>query len=63
MHPDRRLVSGARARAWARRGLAVNVWTVDASGEAERLCALGAAAIVTNEPGRIREVVRLATGR
>jgi len=63
VHPERRLVSEARARAWARRGLAVNVWTVDEPGEAERLCALGAAAVVTNAPGRIREVVRLATGR
>jgi glycerophosphoryl diester phosphodiesterase len=63
VHPERRLVSVARARAWARRGLAVNVWTVDEPAEAERLCALGATAIVTNLPGRIREVVRRATGR
>ncbi|HSN91288.1 MAG TPA: glycerophosphodiester phosphodiesterase family protein [Anaeromyxobacteraceae bacterium] len=63
VHPHRRLVTGARARAWGRRGLAVNVWTVDAPEEAERLCALGAAGIVTNAPGRIREAVRRATGR
>jgi glycerophosphoryl diester phosphodiesterase len=63
VHPERRLVSAARAMGWTRRGLATNVWTVDAPEEAERLCALGAAAIVTNVPGRIREVVRRATGR
>jgi glycerophosphoryl diester phosphodiesterase len=63
VHPERRLVTAARARAWARRGLACNVWTVDDPAEAERLCELGAAAIVTNVPGRIREAVRRATGR
>jgi hypothetical protein len=36
---------------------------VDEPAEAERLCELGAAAIVTNVPGRIREAVRRATGR
>ncbi len=63
VHPERRLVTPARAREWAQRGLAVNVWTVDEPREVERLCALGAAAIITNLPGRTREVVRRVTGR
>lgn len=54
IHPDRRLVTPERARAWIARGLAVNVWTVDDPEEAARLAALGAAAIITNVPGRIR---------
>jgi glycerophosphoryl diester phosphodiesterase len=63
VHPDRRLVTPGRARDWAARGLAMNVWTVDDPAEAERLCALGAGAIITNEPGPIREAIRRATGR
>jgi glycerophosphoryl diester phosphodiesterase len=63
VHPDRRLVTRERAAGWARRGLAMNVWTVDAPDEAEALCDLGAAAIITNVPGRIREAVRARTGR
>jgi glycerophosphoryl diester phosphodiesterase len=54
IHPERQLVTPARARAWVERGLAVNVWTVDDPDEARRLAALGAAAIITNAPGRIR---------
>ncbi|WP_242342337.1 glycerophosphodiester phosphodiesterase [Anaeromyxobacter terrae] len=54
IHPERLLVTPARARAWAARGLAVNVWTVDDPDEARRLAALGATGIITNVPGRIR---------
>jgi glycerophosphoryl diester phosphodiesterase len=58
VHPERGLVTPARARAWARRGLAVNVWTVDDPAEAVSLARLGAAAVITNVPGRIREALR-----
>lgn len=54
VHPGRRLVTPERAAAWRARGLAVNVWTVDSGEEARRLAALGAGAIITNVPGRIR---------
>ena len=50
-------------RGWRQRGYAVNVWTVDAPEEIERLCALQVSAIITNVPGRAREIVRRATGR
>ena len=63
VHPDRRLVTPARVRAWNERGLAVNVWTVDAPDELARLAALGATAVISNVPGRAREAVRRATGR
>ncbi len=61
VHPDRRLVTPERARAWIARGLAVNVWTVDDPAEAAALAGLGAAALITNVPGRIREAVELRT--
>src|SRR5512138_1041133 len=55
VHPDLVLVSDARLRAWSARGLAVNVWTVDDPADAARLARGGAAALVSNVPGRIRE--------
>jgi glycerophosphoryl diester phosphodiesterase len=53
VHPERTLVTADRARRWVARGLAVNVWTVDDPEEARRLAAAGAAAVITNVPGRI----------
>jgi glycerophosphoryl diester phosphodiesterase len=63
VHPEAALATAERVRAWSARGLATNVWTVDAPEEVARLCAAGATGIVTNAPGRAREVVRRATGR
>jgi glycerophosphoryl diester phosphodiesterase len=57
VHPDRRLVTPARVERWRARGLAVNVWTVDEPEEVERLARLGVSAIISNTPGRAREVV------
>lgn len=54
VHPDRRLVTPERAKAWGARGLAVNVWTVDDPAEAAALARLGVAALITNVPARIR---------
>jgi glycerophosphoryl diester phosphodiesterase len=58
VHPERALVTPERARAWAARGLAMNVWTVDDAGEARTLAALGAAAIITDAPGRMARALR-----
>lgn len=63
VHPDLRLVTPERARDWAARRLALNVWTVDAPADVERLCALGATGLITNVPAIAREAVRGATGR
>jgi glycerophosphoryl diester phosphodiesterase len=53
VHPEARLVTPARARAWRAMGLEVNVWTVDEPAEAVRLAALGVGAIITNVPAVI----------
>jgi glycerophosphoryl diester phosphodiesterase len=60
VHPDVALATDARIHAWTARGLAVNPWTVDDPGEAARLARAGAAAIITNVPGRIRAALRAA---
>jgi glycerophosphoryl diester phosphodiesterase len=54
VHPERTLATEERVRAWTRRGLAVNVWTVDDPAEARALAALGAAGVISNVPARIR---------
>lgn len=53
-HPAHSLVD-ERLMEWARRkGLRVNVWTVDDPAEALRLMRLGVSAIITNRPGALR---------
>jgi glycerophosphoryl diester phosphodiesterase len=53
-HPDHALVDGA-LMVWARRrGLRVNVWTVDDPAEARRLIRLGVHGIITNRPAFLR---------
>ena len=63
VHPELALASDLRVAEWIRRGLGVNVWTVDAPAEVERLCRAGATAVISNVPGAAREAVRRATGR
>lgn len=63
VHPALPLVTPERVARWRRRGLAVNVWTADAPEEVERLATLGVDAIITDAPGRARELVRRITGR
>lgn len=58
LHPHYTMVNAAymkRAHQWAVR---VNVWTVDDPAEARRLVELGVDSIITNDPARLREVVR-----
>ena len=62
IHPELALVTPERARRWAAAGRPLVVWTVDAPADVERMCALGAAALISNHPGRTREAVRRATG-
>jgi glycerophosphoryl diester phosphodiesterase len=63
VHPELALASDFRVAAWLRRGLAVNVWTVDDPAEIGRLVRAGATALVCNAPGPAREAVRRAAGR
>jgi len=63
LHPSHELITPERARRWTRRGLSLAAWTVDEPEEVERLCSLGVAALITNVPGRTREVVRRISGR
>lgn len=63
LHPELALVTEARARAWTAAGRPMVVWTVDEPAQVERMCALGAAAVITNVPERARQAVRRATGR
>ncbi len=62
VHPPRALATPEAVRRWQRSGLAVNVWTLDAPEEVERLARLGVAGIISNVPGAAREAVRRATG-
>jgi glycerophosphoryl diester phosphodiesterase len=63
LNPDRRLCSPGRLARWARQGRAIIAWTVDRPAELERLCAGGAAAVISNDPEVARAVVRRVTGR
>jgi glycerophosphoryl diester phosphodiesterase len=54
VHPERTLVTPERMRRWAARGVAVNVWTVDAAAEVKALRELGAHAVITNRPAAAR---------
>jgi len=57
VHPERILATDERLAAWRRRGLAVNVWTVDDPAEVARLARAGAAAIISNVPGEARRAL------
>lgn len=50
VHPRASLASAETVAAWHARGLAVNVWTVDAPAELARVSHAGVDAIVTNDP-------------
>lgn len=63
IHPPLSEATPEKVRRWTARGYAVNVWTVDGPDDVERLCADGAAGIVSNVPRAAREAVRRATGR
>jgi glycerophosphoryl diester phosphodiesterase len=62
LHPDKVLCSDARVARWKAAGRAVNVWTVDATADVERLARAGVAALICNDPAAAREVVRRVCG-
>jgi glycerophosphoryl diester phosphodiesterase len=56
-HPEARLCGEAAVRRWHRRGLRVNVWTVDSPAELARLAALRVDGIITNDPAAARKTL------
>lgn len=54
MHPDRQLVSEPAVARWHRRGMAVNVWTVDEPGPLRAFAAMGVDGLITNDPAGAR---------
>lgn len=57
VHPAASVVDEGLLRRWHRRGLAVNVWTVDEAEELRRLAALGVDGVITNLPRAAREAL------
>ncbi len=58
MHPEAALVDARAVRQWHARGMAVNVWTVDAAAELRLLAALGVDGLITNRPKFARSVLQ-----
>jgi len=58
LHPESALVTPERVRGWKQRGYALNVWTVDAPGEVDRLCGLGVDGLITNVPAEVARRVK-----
>lgn len=57
VHPDHVLLTSETAAAWRRAGFAINVWTVDDEADVRRVAALGADAIISNDPARARRAL------
>lgn len=57
VHKGIPVVTPRLIRAAARRGIAVQVWTVDAAPQMERLLDMGVGAIMTDRPSLLREVL------
>ncbi|MEO6953546.1 MAG: glycerophosphodiester phosphodiesterase [Polyangia bacterium] len=62
VHPESVLVDEASVRSWHRRGLRVNVWTVDDPAEQRYLATIGVDGIITNRPRETRVMLRAAMG-
>jgi glycerophosphoryl diester phosphodiesterase len=57
VHPEAVLCDVASVRHWHRRGMRVNVWTVDAPGELRRLAASDVDGLITNDPAAARRAL------
>jgi glycerophosphoryl diester phosphodiesterase len=59
LHPEASLCTPAQVRRWQGRGhqIQVNVWTVDDAATLRALAAMGVDGIITNDPGRTREIL------
>ena len=58
LHPEHVLATVARVARWHRLGYAVNCWTVDDLAAMRRLDGAGVDGLITNDPGRTRELLR-----
>ena len=56
-HPEAVLCEAASVRRWHRRGLRVNVWTVDAPEQLRRLAAMDVDGLITNDPAAARRAL------
>ncbi|MCC6875350.1 MAG: glycerophosphodiester phosphodiesterase [Sandaracinaceae bacterium] len=54
VHPHHALCTPARVARWKRRGLFVNVWTVNDEARARELASLGADGLITDDVPRLR---------
>ena len=54
LHPHHRDLDAPGAAAAAGAGLDVNVWTVNAAADVERVAALGVAAVISDDPAGAR---------
>jgi glycerophosphoryl diester phosphodiesterase len=59
VHPEDRLCTPALVARWRRRGLLVNVWTVDQPERMRELAAMGVSGIITNQPAQAGSVLAL----
>lgn len=57
VHPEHVLVTPRRLAHWHHGGARVNTWTVNDPDRARELAALGVDAIISDEPGKIRDAV------
>jgi glycerophosphoryl diester phosphodiesterase len=58
-HPEAQLCTPAAVAGWRRRGLLVNVWTVDEAEQVAALAAMGVSGIITNQPAQVLSVLAL----
>jgi glycerophosphoryl diester phosphodiesterase len=63
VHPQFRLADRGAVQAWKRRGLFVNVWTVDDEERARILASHGVDGLITNDPRRVRAALSTASAR
>lgn len=57
IHPIHTELTAQRTARWQRRGFRVHAWTVDNPTEAKRLSSWGVDALITNQPGKLREAL------